>query len=536
MLKYHALFQLIMVLLVGFLLPTVVFPVAAAESDYLPHDNTVPDSAEETRISASETAVEKPDDEPAVRKPRPIPRPREEPMRPGPIPRARWSEDWSTLGDPAPLVDTGTPPSNEFWRPIKHIPLDESGEIYLGLGGESRLAHEVYNDKDMGISDIGLQDATQLRLAFHADLHLTQRWRIFSQLGYGKLLDSREGGEKTADECNINFWQLFIDHRLPLRDDERVVLRLGRQLIETGNLFINAGEGNNVRQVYDGLRVGWLAGDFIKAAVFAVEYVDFDDDAFGMSGTDEYFWGFRAGMRFEQPELDLHLLYTGWDLKNRQFEQGGAGNHDEQRHTLMFQLYRQLTGTRQWALDYYLAYQFGKYEDQPGDSDIRAFAGFGEVGYAWYPRANTPILGLKTAYFSGDDDPEDGQLNTFYDHVFATPFFGYARDIQPFNLIFVQPNVGYRFADRAVVTLGHGLHWRADTDDAFYGKPNGITARAGVSNSSWLGQQTQLSVRFLATPNLLISGYLARFFSGGMIEDAGGRDRDYVHVGIHYLF
>ena len=199
-------------------------------------------------------------------------------------------------------------------------------------------------------------------------------------------------------------------------------------------------------------------------------------------------------------------------------------------------LQRPLIGTRQLGLNYYLAYQFGEYEDRPGDSDISAFAGFGEVRYAFYQQANTPILGLKTAYFSGDDDPEDSELNTFYDPVFATPFFGYARDIQPHNLIFVQPNVGYRFADRALITLSHGLLWRADDDDAFYGKPNGITVRAGESDSSWLGHQTQLSLRYLATPNLLISSYLARFFAGDVIEDAGGSDRDYFHIGIHYLF
>ena len=467
--------------------------------------------------------------------------------QPGPNPRARWSEDWSTWGDLAPLIATEPVSTGEFWRPLKHIPLNESGESYLSFGGEARLAYELYDEKDMGISDIGYQDALQLRLAVHADLHLNRHWRIFSQLGYGQVLDSREGGEKTADESDINFWQMFVDYRLPVHNDERMVFRLGRQLIETGNLFINAGEGNNVRQVYDGLRMAWLDGNFIKFAAFATEYVDFADDAFAMSGTDEYFWGLRTGMRFQQPDFELHFLYTGWDLKDRQFEQGGDGRHDEQRHTILLrlnrpvnierQLFRPLDKMNHWGLDYYLAYQFGEYEDQPGGSDISAFAGFGEVKYVFYPMDDTPILGFKTAYFSGDNDPNDNELNTFYDHVFATPFFGYARDIQPFNLIFVQPNIGYRFGEKdSLVTLSHGFFWRADTSDAFYGKPNGITAPAGVSDSSWLGQQIQLSVRYLINPNLLLTSYLARFFAGDMIEDAGGDDRNYFHVGLHYLF
>jgi hypothetical protein len=267
---------------------------------------------------------------------------------PGPIPRARWSEDWSTIGDPAPFLDdTLQPPAGGFWHPLKYIPLNESGESYFSLGGEARLAYENYDDKDMGISDIGNQDAQQLRLALHGDLHLNKQWRVFTQLGYGTVLDDREGGEKTADETDLDVWEMFVDYRIPVSDDERVVIRLGRQLIETGNLFINAGEGNNVRQTYDGMRVGWLDGDFVKFAAFATEYVDFDDDSFGMSGTDEYFWGVRTGVRINEPVLDLQFLYTGWDLKDRQFEQGGGLRHDEQRHTLILRLNRPLNIERQ---------------------------------------------------------------------------------------------------------------------------------------------------------------------------------------------
>jgi hypothetical protein len=36
--------------------------------------------------------------------------------QPGPIPRARWSEDWSVFGDPAPLVDSEESPAGEFWH------------------------------------------------------------------------------------------------------------------------------------------------------------------------------------------------------------------------------------------------------------------------------------------------------------------------------------------------------------------------------------------------------------------------------------
>ena len=61
------------------------------------------------------------------------------------------------------------------------------------------------------------------------------------------------------------------------------------------------------------------------------------------------------------------------------------------------------------------------------------------------------------------------------------------------------------------------------------------TAPAEVSDSSWLGQQLQLYVRYLINPNLLLTSCLARFFAGDMIEDDGGDDRNGSHIGLHYL-
>ena len=476
--------------------------------------------------------------------------PAQDPIEPAPAPRARWSEDWSSLRDFSPL-DEDAPSYDSAPSWFKYIPFGDSGESYLSFGAEYRLAYEIYDDADMGISSINSQDSLQQRIAIHADLHLNKQWRIFSELGHG-LVGDREGGKKTADETDLDIWQLFLDRRWHLKSGDRIVLRVGRQLIETGNLFINAGEGNNVRQTYNGVRAALVEKDFeapgisqkgvtrrlkgiVPFEVFAAEYVDFADSAFDMEGTDEYFWGLRLGTPVPKYRARINFLYTGWDLKDRQFEQGGGNRHDEQRHTTLLWFNRPLGEGNHWGMDYYLAYQFGHYEDRSGDSDISAFAAFGEVKYALYKGANTPILGLKTDYFSGDSDPNDSELNTFYNPVFATPYFGFARDIQPFNLIHVQPNVGYRFADKALVTLSHGFMWRESTKDAYYGKPNAITARADVSNSSWLGQQTQLSVRYKVTPTILISSYLAHFFAGDVIKDAGGDDRNYFHVGIHFL-
>jgi hypothetical protein len=456
------------------------------------------------------------------------------PEQPKPVPRARWSEDWSLVRDLTPLRDTPPPAPYAFLRPIKYIPLNESGDAYLSLGGGYRLAYELYDQVDSGISNIRTQDALQHRVAVHADLHLSPRWRVFTQLGYASVHD-RDGGASPVDETNVDLWQLFVDYRIPLPDDERVVFRLGRQMIETANAFITAGEANNIRLVYDGGRIAWVTKEFVPFEAFGAEYVDYDNGTFDMSGDDEYFWGLRAGIRLRELQTSLHFLYLGWDLNDRQFEQGGALRNDETRHTLMLWLNRPLTDERHWGLDYYLAYQFGEY-DESTSSDINAFAAFGEVKYAVFKQAHTPIIGLKTSYFSGDDDSDDDELKTFYNPVFGTPYFSYARDIMPFNLIHVQPNVGYRFGDRLLVTISHDLLWRAEKNDAYYNSVNGILVRADGNGSRWLGQQTQLAVHYKPIDQIIINTYWSHLFAGDVIEDAGGHDRDYFHVGFNFLF
>ena len=87
-----------------------------------------------------------------------------------------------------------------------------------------------------------------------------------------------------------------------------------------------------------------------------------------------------------------------------------------------------------------------------------------------------------------------------------------------------------------LVALRYELLWRADTNDAYYNNANGILVRAGESDSRWLGQQTQLSVRYKPIDEIIINAYWSHFFAGTVIDDAGGSDRDYVHVGVHFLF
>jgi hypothetical protein len=120
--------------------------------------------------------------------------------------------------------------------------------------------------------------------------------------------------------------------------------------------------------------------------------------------------------------------------------------------------------------------------------------------------------------------------------VFVTPYFSFAQNVQPFNLIHLQPNVGYRFSEKLKVTLGTNLLWRARTEDAFYTGANTIGVSADESDARWIGSQTEFSVNWLPTRNFITSLHLVHFSSGEVVDDAGGEDQNDMRMTVHYLF
>ena len=311
-------------------------------------------------------------------------------------------------------------------------------------------------------------------------------------------------------------------------------IRLGRQIYEKANWFIGAGEARGVRQFYDGLRIAWLDNRFARFDVIATEFVDAAQGSFEMDGAGEYLWGASAGFRFDAPASNVSLLYFGWDLEDRQFEHGGGEFHDERRHTVLAWFNRPVQVSNHWAFDYYLAYQFGRYEDSR-NSEIRAWSAFGEIKYAFQKAERTPILGLKTSYFSGDGDPNDATLETFYNPVFVTVYFSFARDVQPHNLLHLQPNIAYRFSKRLQATLSTDFLWRQSTNDAFYSSSAGIGIPAGESGERYIGTQTQLAINWKPNRNVVATVYVARFWAGPFTEDAGGDNQNYVRLEVSYL-
>jgi hypothetical protein len=165
-------------------------------------------------------------------------------------PLPRYEEDWSFLSDPAKRDD--------FWDPIKFIPLNEDRNVFLSLGAEIRETFERFHNTNFGLSPDDQGGYLLQRYLFHVDLHAGQRFRFFGELN-SSLEDGRTGGPRPLDEDKLDLHQGFVDFVvLKPRENASLTLRIGRQEMAFGSgRMVDLREGPNVPLSFDGLRLSW---------------------------------------------------------------------------------------------------------------------------------------------------------------------------------------------------------------------------------------------------------------------------------------
>ena len=161
---------------------------------------------------------------------------------PSPTPAAyqqqRYDEDWSYLSDRARQTD--------WFDRIKYIPLNNRG-WYVSLGGEARIRYEYFGKFAFGAGPQDNNGYWLQRYLLHADWHLGQRVRLFTQLQSG-IENGRRGGPRLTDDDRLELHQAFADLKFGSEDDS-VVLRLGRHEMDLGGgRLISSGEGLNVKR------------------------------------------------------------------------------------------------------------------------------------------------------------------------------------------------------------------------------------------------------------------------------------------------
>jgi hypothetical protein len=486
-----------------------------------------------TSAGAQEQPSSQPAPDAAVAAATPAPAPKPAAPAAPPYTVVRWNENYGYMKDFAKGADP--------FDAIKYIPLNDAGDVFLSLGGQARYRYEWFDNFNFGAP--GQQDGDGfhlLRLMYHADLQIGPNFRAFVQM-IDAFADDRDPSERAGiDENDFDFHQAFGDLKLPVGDDGAVTLRAGRQnLIYGAQRLISPLEWTNTRRTFDGGKASFaFPGGRNTLDVFYVHPVIVNEPRLDSFTDDQAFAGAYDTLALPDlikgagSKVEMYLLYL--DKFAATFAEGTG---TEERWTAGARL---SATPKPFDFDVEGAIQFGEF----AGGDIFAYMLAAEAGYTLVETPLTPRLYLGFDIASGDDDPDDGDLETF-NQLFPLghAFFGYVDVVGRQNIIDLHPGIeltlleNQSYFKKLTLRTDYHLFWRQSTDDALYGVQGQIQRADGGSDESFVGSEIDLLLNWQIDRH--ISAYLgySHFFAGDFIEDTGpSEDTDFFYAAALFTF
>jgi len=439
---------------------------------------------------------------------------------PPPFKQLRYDENYSYLRDPSLGVD--------YLDALKLIPLNSSRNWYLTLGGEIRQRYEYYHNNLWGRGPQDDDGYLLQRYMIHADFGFGDYFRVFTQFKSG-LEDGRNGGLRPTDEDDFDLNQAFFDVLVPLSASNSLTLRAGRQELAYGSSrLVSFREAPNVRLSFDGFKVILKAGKW-QVDAFAVKPVRtrtgvFDDDP----DHNQKFWGLYAVTPISWlPGGNVDLYYFGLDRINARFDQGIA---HEFRHTLGTRIWGDKSG---WDYNLEFVYQFGSF----GKGNIQAWTAASDVGFTFQEILLKPRIGLKANVTSGDENPNNAQLQTFNPLYPKGAYFGEPALIGPANHIDLHPAVDLALSRKVTLSLNWDWFWRENTHDGIYGPAVNLIQSGQTSDARYIGDQAEAMLEFRLSRHFTVTADYAHFFAGDFLkETTPGKDVDYFSAWVTFRF
>ncbi|MBP4138388.1 alginate export family protein [Flavobacterium geliluteum] len=422
----------------------------------------------------------------------------------------RYEENYTTLKDSAIT----------FYNGIKFIPLSRSGSVFLSLGGEVREELDYTENEDWGESGLGRDVFFLQRYQLHADLHISNRIRLFGQLRSG-LEDGRDNGPRSIDEDKLNVQNLFMDF-VPYNQSCRLLtLRLGRQEIQYGSgRLIDVQEGTNLRLYFDGVKVAYaspqLTFDSFVMASTQINTGTFDN----VSTSKINLWGIYTTYSISK-RANLDVYYLGINRDKAVFNEGIA---DESRHTVGSRFSRNGNG---FVYNVEAIYQFGTF----GLDNISALGISSEIGYVFDKVKGTPTVKLRTDYISGDKRKDDGKLGTPNPLYPNGGYFGMNPQVGPANLVSIHPNLTWNPSEKFLLKFATVLNWRQSTEDGIYRANGSLRLPSSESKERYIGTAYITTLSWNINRFLSYNIGIQYFQTGNFINDILPENKDGFFVG-----
>jgi hypothetical protein len=440
-----------------------------------------------------------------------------EPPNP-PFHNLRYQDDFSPQGDKAP---------EDLWAPFKYIQLagTDYGAVYLTLGGEIRERFESYRNINFGFSGAPAHDAYDLqRLMLDADLHVTDRFRAFVQLGDMRIFGER-GVPSTTDTDRLDFMQKFVDWRLPSPFDDDPTLRYGREELLFGyQRLIAVREGPNVRRDFDGFRftdkIGEATIDYIDVHPTIDSPYTFDDS----TNPNQHLTGIYATTPVVGP-LKADVYWLDYENLKAKFR-GLTGVED--RDTFGTRLFGKYEGF-DWNFE--AATQSGTFRNQNVDGYLLA----GVFGYTFDGIVWTPRIGFSANDASGDN-AKSKTIGTFDPIYPRLPYFAETSMLVPANVRDFRPVFTFHPREDVAVVLGYDMLARVSNTDGLYGSGLSEYKNTNKVPGTDIGTELSADVRWTVRPGWQLGVIVAEFNSGPAVQEAFGKDVTFTALYSKYLF
>ena len=418
----------------------------------------------------------------------------------------RAEEDYSYLRNQENL-----PFANDPFDPLKFVPLNSQGTVFLTLGGEVRPRFEFFRNNDWEVAPKADEEFYSQRLSLHAALNFVKHVRVFGEIYHGLL--SKEEKEIAQDD-EIDLHQGFLEINLHSKKNKKLKVRLGRQELAYGSArLVGMREGPNIRRSFDAARL-IFASEKGSFEGFVGSEVKVPFEAFDNSYNDDLlFWGVYGRFQLDAlPQGKNDLYYFGFSIDLARYNDGAE---EETRHSIGLRRWGKLG--RSFRYNSEIMYQFGSF----GDKTISAFAFEGDWYYQFHDSKWKPELGMKLDYISGDRNHGDDKLNTF-NPLFDNPaYFGLLAKMAPVNLMDIHPSLKLEPDEKVEIVLDWDFFWRASKEDGLYAPPRFLRREGHEAESRWIGHQPGFEFVYQINRHFKWKSETSYFITGEFIKETG---------------